>query len=76
MPQKPTHHVVPDGGDWKVKPEGGSRATSVHPTQAQATAAAAERARDRGEGSVVIHRPDGRIREERTYGKDPSKSRG
>lgn len=76
MAQKPTHHIVPSENGWKVKGEGASRATSVHPTQADALAAATESARTRGQGSVVVHRPDGRIREERTFGQDPSKSKG
>ena len=76
MAQKPTHHVLPSDDGWKVKPEGGSRATSVHSTQAYAVAAATARARERGQGSVVIRRPDGRIREERTFGEDPPESKG
>jgi hypothetical protein len=27
-------------------------------------------------GRLVIHRQDGRIQEERTYGKDPARTRG
>ncbi len=76
MAQKPTKHVVPSSDGWKVKTEGASRATSVHPPQAAALSSAAATAREKGQGSVVVHRPNGQIREERTYGQDPSKSKG
>lgn len=76
MGQKPTRHVVPASGVWKVKTEGASRAMSVHATQTEALAAAAAAARASGAGSVVVHRPDGTIREERTYGPDPARTKG
>ena len=59
-------HVTPhpDGG-WQTKREGVSRAGSRHDTQGQAIDRAREQAiRERGE--VVIHRPDGRIRDDAT----------
>ena len=33
---KRNQHVVPHPGGWAVKPEGGERASSVHPTQQDA----------------------------------------
>ena len=65
-------HVTPhtDGG-WQTKREGADRAGSRHDTQADAIARAREQAiRERGE--VVIHRPDGRIRDSDSYGNDPN----
>lgn len=76
MAQKPTQHVVPSLDGWMVKTEGAQRASSVHETQTAALAAASSAARERGVGSVVVHRPDGTFREERTYGSDPTKSKG
>lgn len=63
-------HVVPDGKKWAVKPEG-SKPTSTHRTQDAAIEKAKPAAR-KNESEVVIHRPDGRIRDKDSYGKDPN----
>lgn len=68
-------HVVPHESGWAVRREGASRAGSTHDTQARATEAARSTAiRERGE--VVIHRPDGRIRDANSYGNDPFPPKG
>lgn len=65
-------HVVPRGdGGWAVRSEGAERADSKHKTQSDAIDRAREIAQGR-ETEVVIHRPDGRIRDKDSYGKDPS----
>lgn len=64
------YHILPDGNRWAVKRSGGKRAGSVHGTQREAIEAAIPRAR-RISGEVVIHRPDGRIRDKDSYGHDP-----
>lgn len=64
-------HVVPhpDGG-WATRREGAERTGSRHDTQREAIGAARDRAvRDHVE--VVIHRPDGTIRDSDSYGRDP-----
>lgn len=67
-------HVVPHGDDWAVKGEGNERATSLHDTQGEAIERAREIAiNERSE--VVIHRPDGRIRDKDSYGNDPFPAR-
>ncbi len=64
-------HVVPRGDGWAVRREGADR-DSVHaPTQSEAAERAAEIARREG-GEVVIHRPDGTIRDSDSYGRDPN----
>lgn len=68
-------HVVPHGDQWATKREGASRAGSLHDTQAQATEAARSTA-VREKGEVIIHRPDGRIRDANSYGSDPFPPRG
>jgi hypothetical protein len=68
-------HVVPHDYGWATRREGMSRVGSTHGTQAQATEAARSTAiRERGE--VVIHRPDGRIRDANSYGNDPFPPKG
>jgi len=67
-------HVVPHGDDWGVRGEGNGRLTSIHDTQAEAIDAARDIARNQ-RSEVVIHRPDGRIRDSDSYGNDPSRIR-
>jgi uncharacterized protein YdaT len=63
-------HVVPHGDDWAVRREGSSRVTRRTRTQSEAIDLAREIARNQG-SEVVIHRPDGTIRDRDSYGKDP-----
>ncbi|HEX5259615.1 MAG TPA: DUF2188 domain-containing protein [Sphingomicrobium sp.] len=68
-------HVVPHDGEWAVRGEGNERVTSLHRTQAEAEAAARTIAINQ-QSEVVIHRPDGRIRDKDSYGHDPFPPRG
>lgn len=72
MSKKRDVHVVPhkDGG-WATKKEGADRVGSRHDTQREAI----DRARDqavRERTEVVIHRPNGQIRDSDSYGNDPN----
>lgn len=64
-------HVVPLGNDWAVKGKDSQRVNSTHNTQAEAIEAAREIA-IKQQSEVVIHRPDGRVRDGSSYGKDDS----
>lgn len=66
----PNQHVVTYNHDWAVRGAGNSRVTSVHDTQAEAIGAARQIAINQ-RSEVVIHRPDGRIRDKDSYGNDP-----
>jgi hypothetical protein len=68
-------HVVPHGEDWAVKGAGNTRATSVHPTQAEAIERGREIARNQG-SELVIHGENGRIREKDSHGNDPYPPKG
>jgi hypothetical protein len=63
---------------WQVRKN--KRVVSSHPTQKESEAAAIELARGAydggGLGQAVLHKSDGSIREERTYGKDPERTPG
>lgn len=63
-------HVVPYDGKWAVRAEGGSRVTSVHRKQGTAIDTATTIAKHQ-KSEVVIHRPDGTIRDKDSYGPDP-----
>ncbi len=68
---KKNQHVVPTSGNkWGVRGEGNSRLTKITNTQTEAIDIAREIARKEG-SEVVIHRPDGRIRDKDSYGNDP-----
>lgn len=68
--KKDLHVTKRPSGDWQVKREGAERASSTHRTQAEAAEQARDQAR-REHVEVVIHRPDGRIRDSDSYGNDP-----
>lgn len=70
-----SEHVVPRGDAWAVKGAGNTRATSVHDTQKQATDAARRIAENQG-SELVVHRPDGRIRDKESHGHDPFPPKG
>lgn len=67
---KKNQHVVPNGKDWAVKGAGNERRTAIVNTQAEAIKIAREIAINQ-KSEVVIHRPDGRIRDKDSYGNDP-----
>ena len=68
-------HVVPHGDTWAVKGAGNSRATSIHDTQKEAEDAGRRIAENQG-SELVIHRPDGRIRDKDSHGHDPFPPKG
>lgn len=72
---KKHQHVVPYGAGWAVKGENNRRAISLHRTQAEAESAARTIAIHRRR-EVVIHRPNGQIRDKNSYGNDPFPPKG
>jgi hypothetical protein len=63
-------HIVPRGNGWGVRRENAERDSAHTNTQREAAERAAEIARREG-GEVIIHRPDGKIRDSDSYGNDP-----
>lgn len=69
-------HVTPHPeGGWQVKGAGNNKATARTNTQAQAISKAREIARNQ-ESELIIHRPNGQIRDKDSHGKDPFPPRG
>ena len=64
-------HIVQRDKGWGTLREGGQRATEVFDTQEQAIRAGRQMARQ-GQGELLIHGEDGRIRARDSYGNDPS----
>jgi hypothetical protein len=71
---KEDYHVVPHNDGWAVRREGAERVSSQHGTQTEAIQAGQSLARNHGT-ELVIHRPDGTIRDSDSYGRDPSPPR-
>ena len=77
MPGQRRHVTQRPGGQWADKAEGAERAGGLYNTQAEAQAAATQHLQNRsGGGEVVIHRPDGQIRNSNTINRpDPDPPR-
>jgi len=63
-------HVVPHNGKWAVRGDGNERVTKITNTQTEAIKTAREIA-IKQQSEVVIHRPNGQIRDKDSYGNDP-----
>ena len=63
-------HIVPFKGQWAAKIEGEIAPFSIQHTQELARQAAVPYAKML-QSEVVIHRPDGTIRDKDSYGTDP-----
>lgn len=74
MTKKRDIHVVPHPDGWATRKEKSERAGAVTGTQGEAIERAREQAR-RENVEVVIHRPDGKIRDSDSYGRDPNPPR-
>ena len=69
-------HVTPHpSGGWQVKGAGNSRATVCTPTQKAAIDVARQISQHQG-SELVIHRPNGQIRDKDSHGKDPFPPKG
>jgi hypothetical protein len=67
-------HIVPAGNGWAVKREGSSTPISNHRTQGAAEDAGRRVAQEAG-SELVIHRPNGQIRDKDSFGNDPNPPR-
>lgn len=68
-PERKVYHVLPHEEEgWKVEAEGATRATSVHATKEEALNAARDLARSQEPSQVVVHRQDGSVQTDYTYG--------
>lgn len=64
-------HVVPHGDGWATRKEGAQRVGHTADTQQQAYQQARQQAQREGV-EVVVHRPDGTIRNSNSFGNDPN----
>ena len=70
--KKKNVHVVPSGKKWAIKPAGSEKPVSTHRTPAQQAAAnAGRKIAKQNQRELVIHRPNGQIRDSDSYSNDP-----
>lgn len=71
-------HVVPDSkaGVWHVKAQRNPQAVSTHRTKDEAIVAGRALAKAQPLGQLIVHKANGQIETEYTYGKDPVNSVG
>ena len=68
-------HVVPHNGLWAIRGEGNRRVSVVTHTQQEAIEIARKIAQNQ-KSELFIHRPNGQIRDRKSYGKDPYPPKG
>lgn len=69
MAARKRYDVVPASGNWAVKHNGNT--LSTHVLKSTAVDAGVKVARANAPSQLFIHRADGTIEDERTYGSDP-----
>lgn len=72
---KKNQHVFPHNNQWQVKGAGNTKATRVVDNQKEAINIATQIAKNQ-HAELLIHRPDGRIRDKESYGNDDCPPRG
>jgi uncharacterized protein YdaT len=72
---KKNHHVVTHNNQWAVRREGSDRVSGTYRTQEEAINAGREISRNQ-HTELIIHRPNGQIRERDSHGHDPSPPKG
>ena len=72
------YHVVPnaEGSSWVVSKENNDTFREEYQTKAEAEQAAMSRARNEEPSQVKVHKRDGNMEYESTYGDDPRNIRG
>jgi hypothetical protein len=74
--KRKTYHITKTETGWEAKAEGNERASFTAETKEAIIQKTTESAKAQGNASVVIHKADGKIQEERTYGNDPFPPKG
>lgn len=68
-------HVVPHNGEWAVRGANNSKVTKTFDTQREAIEAAREIAINQ-QSELIIHRPNGQIRDKDSFGNDDFPPKG
>lgn len=76
MSSRKVYHVTYNEDCWQVKAEGNKRATHTFEKKEDAIPFGRQVASTGEAGQLIIHRKDGEIQTEYTYGNDPFPPRG
>lgn len=76
MAKRTVYHVVPGKTGWDVSKEGVQRPSATAKTKQEAVERARELAKQQPLGQVKIHKQDGTLQTEYTYGQDPERYPG
>lgn len=74
MTKRSKFHVVPSDKGWKVTKDG--KTVSEHRKKEPAVERGRDEAKDSGKSQLIIHKQDGTIQTEHTYGDDPFPPKG
>lgn len=67
MAKRTKYHITKTDDGWEGRTEGGKRASAKGKTKEEVKKKTIEIAKKKGKSSVIIHKKNGRIQEERTY---------
>lgn len=71
------YHITPNKpGGWKIKRQGGSKASKLFDTKEKALEGGRKIAKSEQPSQLIIHKKDGTIQTEHTYKKDPYPPKG
>lgn len=77
MARRTTYHVTPrDDGNWAVTKAKAKRAWRTYEKKSDAVKAGKTIAKKQDLGQLVVHKQDGTIQHEFTYGADPRSKKG
>ncbi len=78
MAKRRSFHLTHDKkkGDWKLFEQGSKRTIRRFSTKDEGVKISSEIVRKTGNSQLKIHKVDGKIQEERTYGNDPRRYKG
>jgi len=78
MAKRRSFHFTHDKekGDWKLFEQGTNRTIRRFKTKEQGVKISEDIVRKKGNSQLKIHKVDGKIQEERTYGNDPRRYKG
>lgn len=75
--KRDVYHVTPNPkSGWDVQKQGGKRPSAHAERKTDAVARGKELAKKAPLGQIKIHKQDGKIQTEHTYGEDPEKYKG